>query len=97
MALGPCDLVTSRGPPNAYVREDRIVARLPALHVLLTAPAEGTRRRRTRRGTDVRHQAAEEVISYLREQQVTLTYHPAMGTPQAGTAAAIQIVTRKAG
>ena len=84
-------------PGNAYVREDRIVAHLPALHLLLTEPAEGTRRRRIRRGTHVRHQAAEGVISYLRKQQVTLTYDPATGILQAGTAAAIQIVTRKAG
>ncbi len=41
---------------TAYVREDRILPHLPALHLLLTGPATETRRRRTRRGTDVRHQ-----------------------------------------
>ena len=37
-------------PKNAYVREDRIVPHLPALHLLLTEPAGGPRRRRTRAG-----------------------------------------------
>jgi Recombinase zinc beta ribbon domain len=38
-------------PKNAYIREDRILPHLPALHLLLTEPAAGQRRRRTRRGT----------------------------------------------
>ena len=42
-------------PKNAYIREDRIVPHLPALHLLLTEPAGEGRRRRTRRGVDVRH------------------------------------------
>jgi hypothetical protein len=37
-------------PGNAYVREDRIVPRLPAVHLLLTGPDPGARRRR--RGRD---------------------------------------------
>ena len=47
------------GPKYAFVREDRILPHLAALHLLLTkaAPAAG-RRRRTRRGTDVRFQAS---------------------------------------
>ena len=67
----------------------------PPLHLLLTktAPAVG-RRRRTRRGTDVRFQAsAGDVISYLREQRVTLTYVPAAGTLLTGTAEAATTVT----
>jgi hypothetical protein len=56
------------------------VPHLPALHLLLTEPAGGPRRRRTRRGTDVWRQAAEDVIGYLREQQMTLTYDPAAGS-----------------
>jgi hypothetical protein len=37
---------------------------------------------------DVRYQASpEDVIGYLRERQVTLTYDPASGTLDAGTAA----------
>ena len=61
-------------PRNAYIREDVIVAHLPALHLLLTGQAgEPRRRRRSRGGTDVRHQPAEHVIAYLRERQITLT------------------------
>ena len=80
------------------MREDRILLHLTALHVLLgeTAPAEG-RRKRTRRGVDVRHQAtAEDVIGYLREKELTLTYNPATGTLRAGAAEAAKTVTLKA-
>ena len=74
-------------PKNAYIREDRILPHLPALHLQLTEPAAPQRRRRTRRGADVRYQASpEDVIGYLRERQVTLTYDPASGTLDAGTA-----------
>jgi hypothetical protein len=88
---------SSPGPgrvKNAYVREDRILLHLPALHLQLTDPGAGQRRRRTRRGIDARHQASpEDVIGYLRERQVTLTYDPASGTLDAGTAAAAQTIT----
>ena len=85
-------------PKNAYIREDRILAHLPALYVLLIeASPAGRRRRRTRRGADVWYQiSAEDVIGCLREQQITLTYHPA-GTLHAGTAATATTVTLKAG
>jgi site-specific DNA recombinase len=84
-------------PKNAYVREDRILPHLPALHLLLTEPAGGQRRRRTRRGIDVRHRVTtEEVTGYLREQQITLTYDPAAGTLHAGTGDAAQTITLKA-
>ena len=64
----------------------------PALHLLLTEPARAQRRRRTRRGIDIRHQStAEDPITYLREQQLTLTYDPA-----AGTGDAAQAITLKA-
>jgi hypothetical protein len=85
-------------PKNAYIREDRILPHLAALHVLLVeaTPAEG-RRRRTRRGIDIRHQAtAEDVIRYLREQQITLTYDSAAGAVRAGTGEAATTVTLKA-
>jgi hypothetical protein len=39
---------------NAYVREDRILLYLPALHLRLTKPVAEQRRRRTRRGVDAR-------------------------------------------
>jgi site-specific DNA recombinase len=62
---------------NAYIREDRILPRLPALHLRLTEPAALQRRRRTRRGIDTRHHAdPEDVISYLRERQITLMTRP---------------------
>ena len=73
---------------NLYIREDRILPQLPALHLLLTGagPAAGRRRRRTRHGADVNRPASEEdVIGYLRARQITLTYHPATGTLQADT------------
>ena len=80
-------------PRNAYVREDLIVAHLPAFHLLLTGPAGRQRRRRTRRGIDVGYQAAEGVISYLREQQIILIFDPASGTLRAGTGEAAQTIT----
>ena len=83
-------------PKNAYVREDRILPRLPALHLLLTGPAGQTRRRRTWRGTDVRYQTAEHVIAYLRERQITLAYDPAEGTLRADTGDTAQTITLKA-
>jgi len=83
---------------NAYVREDRILPYLPALHLLITGADPGARRRRrTRRGVDVPPLAsAEDVIGYLRKNQVTLTWDQAAGTLQAGTVGAITTITRKA-
>jgi hypothetical protein len=76
-------------PGNAYIREH-----LAALHLALTEPAAGQRRRRTRRGLDVRYQASpEDVIGYLRERQVTLIYSPAADILNAGTDAAAQTIT----
>jgi len=74
-------------PGNLYIREDRILPHLPALHLLLTrAESAGRRRRRTRRGADVNRPASDQdVISYLRARQITLTYHPATGTLQTDT------------
>jgi len=86
-------------PKRAHVREHIIVAHLPALHLLLTGTegSQGRGRRRTRRGIDVRYQAtAEDVIAYLREQQVTLTYDPAARTLHAGTGNAATTITLKA-
>jgi site-specific DNA recombinase len=83
-------------PKNAYVREDWIVPHLPVLHLMLTGLAGGKSRRRTRRGIDVRCQAAEDVTGYLREQQIALTYDPATETLRAGTGQAAQTITLKA-
>jgi len=95
---------TSAAPPdpdrakNAYVREDCILARLPALYLLLTG-AQGTRgrtRRRTRKGADVRPAiSTEEAIGYLRERQISLTWDPAATTLRAGTSRAIRTATGK--
>ncbi len=95
---------TSAAPPvpgrakNAYVREDRLLAHLPALHLRLTGSeaTAGPRRRRTRHGTDVRPAVSpEEAIRYLRDHQITLTWDPAAATLQAGTEA-IKTITCKA-
>jgi hypothetical protein len=52
------------------------------------------RRQRTRRGVDVRYQASpEDVIGYLRERQITLTYDPASATLDARIAEAAQTIT----
>jgi site-specific DNA recombinase len=86
-------------PKNAYVREDRLLPRLPGLYLQLagTGPAEGRRRRRTRRGAGVRCPAGEQDgIGYLREHQITLIYDQVAGTLQAGTAAAAMSITREA-
>ena len=40
-------------PKNTYIREDKLLPHLPALHLLLTTPATRARRR-TRAGADVR-------------------------------------------
>ena len=81
-------------PKNAYIREDLIAPHLPALHVLLTEPAGGQRRRRTRHGIDVRPAVtAEDVAGYLREQQIILIFDPASGTLHAGTGEAAQTIT----
>jgi DNA invertase Pin-like site-specific DNA recombinase len=83
-------------PRNAYLREDRILARLPALHLLLTG-AQPARRRRTRRGADVRPAASpEEAIGYLREHGITLAWDQATGTLRAGAPEANMNVTVKA-
>jgi recombinase-like zinc beta ribbon protein len=81
-------------PKNLYIREDHVLARLPALHALLTSgePPPGRRRRRTRRGVDVTHPASEQdVIGYLRARGITLIYDPRTktlrpDTPEAATA-----------
>jgi len=86
-------------PKNQYIREDRILPHLPALHVLLAGaePAAGRRRRRTRRGADAPRPASEQdVISYLRSRQITLTYDPRAGTLQADTPQAVTTVIGRA-
>jgi site-specific DNA recombinase len=78
---------------NTYIREDRILPHLPAIHALITGTAPG-RRRRTRAGADITPSVdAEGVLAYLREHQVTLTYDPAAGALHAGTGETAQTIT----
>jgi hypothetical protein len=59
--------------------------------------APASRRRRTRRGTDVRLAAStEEAVEYLHENKVTLTYDHATGSLPAHTSAAAKPITGKA-
>jgi hypothetical protein len=72
-------------PPNAYIREDQILPRLPALSILIGAPdpAPGRRKQGTAHATaSIR---AEGIISYLRAQGVALTYDQDEHTLRAGT------------
>jgi hypothetical protein len=71
---------------------------LPALHLLLTGTPHAARvRRRTRRGADVRPAASpSEVIGYLREHQITLTWDPAVGAIQARATGTAKTVTVQA-
>ena len=85
------------GPKYAFVREDRILPHLPALHSLLTRADPAARRRRTRRGIDTRCQASpEDVTRYLREQQIAVTYDATVGTLHAAAGQAATTVTLKA-
>ena len=82
-------------PKNTYIREDNLLPHLPALHLLLTTPARRARRR-TRAGADVTGTASlGEVIGYLREHEITLTWNPAAATVQARATQADKTVTVK--
>ena len=84
-------------PKNTYVREDKLLPHLPALHLLLTTPVMRARRR-TRAGTDVRDTASPgEVIAYLREHEITITWNPAAAALQARATETAMTVTVKAG
>ena len=83
-------------PKNAYVREDKLLPRLPALHLLLTSPATRARRR-TRAGADVRSTVSPgEVVGYLREHEITLTWNPGVAALQARATGTAKTVTVKA-
>jgi hypothetical protein len=86
---GPPAAGEPRRPRNAYIREDRILPHLPALYLVL-AGTEPAGRQRTRRRVEARpHAGTTDVIGYMRDRGITLTYHPAEGTLQAGTAKTI--------
>jgi site-specific DNA recombinase len=83
-------------PKNSYVREDKLLAYLPAVHLLLTTPATRVRRR-TRAGADIRPTVSpDEVIAYLRERGITLTWDPAAAALQARATGTAKTVTVKA-
>jgi hypothetical protein len=80
-------------PKNTYVREDKLLPHLHALHLLLTSPATRARRR-TRGGTDVMPAVAPgEVINYLREHEITLAWDPAAAALQARATKTAKTVT----
>jgi hypothetical protein len=86
-------------PKNAYIREDRILPRLPALHLLLSGAGAEQRRRRTgtRAGADVRYLTSpDDVIDYLHKRRIKAAYDPAADTLHAGTGDAEQTITMKA-
>jgi hypothetical protein len=84
-------------PKNTYVREDKLLPHLPALHLLLTTPVMRARRR-TRAGTDVRDTASPgKVIAYLREHEITITWNPVAAALQARATETAKTVTVKAG
>jgi site-specific DNA recombinase len=82
-------------PKNTYVREDKLLPYLPALHLLLASAQTGSRtRRRTRAGADVRGTVSPgEVIGYLREHEITITWIPAAAALQARATEAAKTVT----
>ena len=75
-------------PKNLYIREDRILPHLPALHIRLPGRGACCRAQKAPHPPGNRRQrrpATQKAISYLRSRQITLTYHPATGTLQADT------------
>jgi hypothetical protein len=68
-------------PKNLYIREDRILPHLPALHILLTGmePAPGS------------PPTVTEAISQLRAQQIILIYEPETRTLRANTPQEVKI------
>ena len=85
-------------PKNAYLREDRALEHLPALHLLVTElEPSPVRRRRTRRGVDVPPALSlQEVIRFFRENQIALVYDQATGTLQAGKNETSKTIIKKA-
>ncbi|MGO9781484.1 MAG: recombinase family protein [Streptosporangiaceae bacterium] len=81
-------------PKNTYIREDKLLPHLPALHLLLTSPAVRARRR-TRAGADVIKCTVSpaEVIRYLHEHEITLTWNPATAALQARATQTAKTVT----
>jgi DNA invertase Pin-like site-specific DNA recombinase len=83
---------------NAYLREDRALERLPALHLILTqTELPRMRRRRTRRGVDVRAALSpEDVIGFLRKNGIVLIYDQAAGALRIGETIMTESMIKKA-
>jgi site-specific DNA recombinase len=80
-------------PKNTYVREDHILAHLPALLANAEPPA-GRKRRRTRHGAPaVGTVSDQDLIDRLRAREITLVYDPHTKTLQADTPEAVTTVT----
>jgi DNA invertase Pin-like site-specific DNA recombinase len=83
-------------PKNTYVREDNILAHLPALLASGEPPAR-RRRRRTRHGVQVVGPVSEQdLIGCLRVRKITLTYDPRTKTLKADTHEAVTTITSRA-
>ena len=85
-------------PRNAYRREDRALARLPALHLMLNqAELPRLRRRRTRSGVDVRPAVSpQDAARFFRENETVLVYDQTAGTLNVGKTDITESVIRKA-
>lgn len=83
-------------PKNTYVRQDHILANLPALLTNAEPPA-GRRRRRSRHGVPVvRPVSDQDLIGSLRAREITLIYDPRTKTLRADTTGAVTTVTSRA-
>jgi hypothetical protein len=77
-------------PGNAYIREDQILPRLPALGIVLGAPGRSSRKQG--RAHSPLPARAAELISYLRATGITLIYDPDERTFRAGTHSPVSVI-----
>ncbi|NYV74470.1 recombinase family protein [Streptomyces sp. UH6] len=70
--------------PNAYVREDQVLPRLPALHLRLTGHVD-TARHESAHPDPVSPPTVEQAVAHLRDEEITLVYDPAARTLTADT------------
>ena len=86
----------SARPKNLYIREDHVLAHLPAL-LASGEPSAGRRRRRTRGGVGLWRSASEQdVVGYLRAREITLIYDPRTKTLQADPPDAVTTIISRA-
>jgi len=72
-------------PRKAYIREDQVLARLPALAILLGAPAGPSSGPEQGPGPSAIATGAAELISCLRVTRLTLTYDQGDRTLRTGS------------